>query len=109
MTKLQILNLENAISKIENDLMGRKVKLAKLRKKLPREPVANYLFHAANKKIVRLSDLFNRKSELILVHNMGKSCPFCAMWADGFNGILKHLESRTSFAIESPDIPAVAS
>ena len=36
---------------------------------------------------VRLSELFGDKRDLILIHNMGKGCPSCTMWADGFNGV----------------------
>ena len=27
------------------------------------------------------------------IHNMGKGCPYCTLWADGFNGVAKHLEA----------------
>jgi predicted dithiol-disulfide oxidoreductase (DUF899 family) len=27
------------------------------------------------------------------------------MWADGFNGVVHHLESRASFAVVSPELP----
>ena len=37
---------------------------------------------------------------------MGKSCAYCTMWADGFNGVLKHLEDRAAFVVISPDDPA---
>jgi len=36
---------------------------------------------------------------------MGRSCPYCTMWADGFNGVLDHLEDRAAFALVSPDTP----
>lgn len=53
----------------------------------------------------RLSALFGKKNDLILIHNMGKSCPYCTMWADGFNGLLPHLQNRASFVVSSPDDP----
>jgi predicted dithiol-disulfide oxidoreductase (DUF899 family) len=35
----------------------------------------------------------------------GASCRFCTLWADGFNGVLAHLESRAAFVVSSPDAP----
>ena len=36
---------------------------------------------------------------------MGKSCPYCTLWADGFNGVAGHLEDRAGFVVVSPDAP----
>ena len=55
----------------------------------------------------KLSDLFGEKDDLILIHNMGKACPNCTLWADGFNGIFHHLADRAAFVVSSPDAPAV--
>ena len=52
---------------------------------------------------VRLSDLFGDKNDLILIHNMGKGCTSCTMWADGFNGVYDHLASRAAFVVSSPN------
>ena len=54
---------------------------------------------------VRLSQLFGDKEDLIIVHNMGTSCPACTMWADGYNGIHHHVASRAAFVVSSPDTP----
>jgi len=55
----------------------------------------------------RLSDLFGEKGELIVIHNMGTSCRYCTMWADGFNGVYQHLADRAAFVVTSPDPPAL--
>jgi len=55
---------------------------------------------------VRLSELFGDKPDLIVIHNMGASCPYCTLWADGYNGIYHHLVNRAAFAVSSPDSPA---
>ncbi|MDO8379108.1 DUF899 family protein [Phenylobacterium sp.] len=52
---------------------------------------------------VRLSQLFGDKPDLILIHNMGRGCSSCTMWADGFNGVYDHLASRAAFVVSSPD------
>jgi predicted dithiol-disulfide oxidoreductase (DUF899 family) len=56
---------------------------------------------------VRLSALFGDKADLLVIHNMGTSCPYCTLWADGFNGIYQHLADRAAFVVSSPDEPAV--
>jgi peroxiredoxin len=54
---------------------------------------------------VRLSELFSPQGDLVLIHNMGARCAYCTLWADGFNGILQHLENRAGFVVSSPDPP----
>jgi len=56
---------------------------------------------------VRLSELFGDSEDLILVHNMGTGCSNCTMWADEFNGVYQHLQSRAAFVVVSPDSPGV--
>ena len=70
------------------------------------EEVGDYVFATSNGS-VRLSELFGTKADLMVIHNMGTSCPSCTMWADGFNGIHDHLVNRAAFAVSSPDAPAV--
>ncbi len=52
---------------------------------------------------VRLSELFGDRDQLILIHDMGFACPYCTMWADGFNGLLPQIDERAAFALASPD------
>jgi predicted dithiol-disulfide oxidoreductase (DUF899 family) len=54
---------------------------------------------------VRVSELFGHKDTLIVIHNMGKTCPACTMWADGYNGLRAHLENLAAFVVTSPDDP----
>ena len=67
--------------------------------------VDDYVFKDWDNKDVKLSSLFESKEDLILVHNMGKRCSHCTMWADGFNGVVDHLQDRAAFVIVSPDSP----
>jgi predicted dithiol-disulfide oxidoreductase (DUF899 family) len=68
------------------------------------EEVPDYVFANAN-GAVQLSELFADKQDLIVIHNMGASCPHCTLWADGFNGIYNHLANRAAFVVSSPDAP----
>jgi predicted dithiol-disulfide oxidoreductase (DUF899 family) len=76
-----------------------------LRRALPPEPVADYVF-ATLDGTVRLSELFAGKADLFVIHNMGRNCPYCTLWADELNGFLPHVESRAALAVASPDDPA---
>jgi predicted dithiol-disulfide oxidoreductase (DUF899 family) len=55
----------------------------------------------------RLSDLFGAHDDLLLVHNMGRTCAYCTLWADGFVGLLPHLTRRSAVALLTPDPPEV--
>jgi predicted dithiol-disulfide oxidoreductase (DUF899 family) len=80
-------------------------KMRALQQEVEPEEVADYEF-AGPAGPVLLSQLFGGKDTLFVIHNMGKSCPNCTMWADGFNGVLAHLENRAAFVVTSPDDPA---
>jgi len=56
---------------------------------------------------VRVSELFGDREDLIVIHNMGVSCAYCTLWADGYNGIHQHVVSRAAFVVTSPDRPTV--
>lgn len=56
-------------------------------------------------KAVKLSRLFGTREQLVILHNMGKACPNCALWGDEFNGMLKHLEKVAAFCVVGPDDP----
>ena len=91
------------IKKLEAQMLKDKAKLAKLRSQAKPELVSDYEFQGPSGKSVKLSSLFGKKSELILIHNMGVSCSYCTLWGDGFNGLYPHLENRAAFVLESPD------
>jgi predicted dithiol-disulfide oxidoreductase (DUF899 family) len=81
---------------------------ATMRKEVKKlEKVTDYSLTDSSNKKVKLSDLFEKRQDLILIHKMGKHCPMCTMWADGFNGVLPHLEDHAEFVVVSPDPPAI--
>ncbi len=69
------------------------------------QPVEDYRFRTLGGEVA-LSELFGDRTDLFVIHNMGTGCPNCTMWADGFNGVLQHLENRAAFVVCSPDDPA---
>jgi predicted dithiol-disulfide oxidoreductase (DUF899 family) len=94
--------LAKKIARLETKMIADQEHVAKLKRKLPPEAVKDYFLGGPEGK-VRLSSLFRGKRDLIVVHNMGRTCPYCTMWADGFNGLLPHLANRAGFAVVSPD------
>ncbi|MGH8650796.1 MAG: DUF899 family protein [Gammaproteobacteria bacterium] len=68
------------------------------------QPVDDYSF-ASSRGEVLLSKLFGGKQDLFVIHNMGSTCPYCTLWADGYNGIYHHLADRAAFVVSSPDTP----
>jgi predicted dithiol-disulfide oxidoreductase (DUF899 family) len=70
------------------------------------EEVADYEFQTANGPM-KLSQLFGAKKDLFVIHNMGRGCVYCTLWADGFNGAYDHLSDRAAFVVSSPDLPQV--
>jgi predicted dithiol-disulfide oxidoreductase (DUF899 family) len=90
------------ITALEKDVYEKLNKLGELKRAEPPEAVKNYTLKGAD-GTVELADLFSGHDDLIVVHNMGKSCPYCTLWADGFSGVAKHLASRAGFALVSPD------
>lgn len=81
-------------------------RLAKARKAYAPEPVEDHAFDTPQ-GTVHLSELFGDRDDLLVVHNMGKGCAYCTLWADGFVGLHPHILDRTAFAISSPDSPEV--
>ena len=94
------------IKALEEEILEKKKQLAELRKKQPEQEIKDYQLKTWDGGQVSLSELFGGKDEMILIHNMGKRCTYCTMWADGFNGIAHHLENRAAFVVVSPDDPA---
>lgn len=99
--------LLNEIDQLEQEILEKKKKLVQLRKSVPEQQVVNYQFVTSDKREVTLLDLFQDKDELIVIHNMGKGCSYCTMWADGFNGVYHHLIQKAAFVLSSPDEPEV--
>lgn len=97
--------LQERIEAIEADIMNKQVELARLKKQAVHGEVPDYDLRDASGQLVKLSTLFGDKSDLIVVHNMGASCSYCTLWADGFNGVVAHVQNRAAFVVVSPDTP----
>ena len=98
--------MNEEIQQLEKAIYELKTKLSEARAGAVPQPVEDYALVGAAGEI-RLSELFGDKSNLLTVHNMGRGCPYCTLWADGLNGLLKHIEERTAFVVVSPNTPEI--
>lgn len=88
-------------------VMQHNKKLAELKKSLPPIPVKNYEFKNWDGGTTSLADMFGKHKQLVLIHNMGKQCKYCTMWANGFEGIYHHFEDKAAFVLVNHDSIAV--
>ncbi len=108
MTNQNTSDIHSRIKQVQEELTAKRKELKDLRKQAPNEPVSGDIrFAGADGKTVTLEELFGDRNELIMIHNMGKSCRYCTLWADGFNGLLPHFCDRAAFVVVSPDPPDV--
>jgi predicted dithiol-disulfide oxidoreductase (DUF899 family) len=73
-------------------------RLSAARRELPWERIEDYAF-AGPQGVVRLSDLFRGRSQLIVYHLMfhpewNAACKSCSFWADNFERVIVHLNAR---------------
>ena len=97
---------QDRIEAIERQIGELSTELAALRKAHAAEPVPDYPFETSAGR-TSLLELFADKDRLLVIHNMGQGCRYCTLWADGFNGLLPHLESALSVVLVSKDPPDV--
>jgi predicted dithiol-disulfide oxidoreductase (DUF899 family) len=95
------------IEKLHQEIVDRRMKIIELLKSNPTPITKNYKFVDWQGLPIHLGDLFGDKKDLIVIHNMGKSCRYCTLWADGINGVQHHLSNKAAFVLVSPDTPEV--
>jgi predicted dithiol-disulfide oxidoreductase (DUF899 family) len=96
-------DIDRRIDALEAELGVLQGRIAELRRQRAPEPVSDYVFTGWDNRPVHLSELFDGRRDLILVHNMGVGCNYCTLWADGFIGLAPHLSNRAAFVVSSPD------
>jgi len=94
------------IAALEQQIFELTAKLNNLRAEQSGTKVPDYTFSTTSGEVTLL-DLFGEQQQLLVIHNMGQACRYCTLWADGFNGLLPHLESVLSVVLVSKDPPAV--
>jgi predicted dithiol-disulfide oxidoreductase (DUF899 family) len=97
---------DSEIEAVEKEIGELVVKLNALRRANPGAEVPNYRFGTVGGER-SLLDLFGSRDKMLVIHNMGQGCRYCTLWADGFNGLVAHLESAMSVVLVSKDPPDV--
>jgi predicted dithiol-disulfide oxidoreductase (DUF899 family) len=105
---------EEEVKKLEKEEYDLFEQISELRKKrlqvmykLSEMDVSDYTFKDHDGKEFKLSEFFGDQKYLFLIHNMGKSCSYCSMWADGFNDTFRQIQKKGAFVLISPDSPEV--
>lgn len=91
---------------LEREIGRLTAELAALRKTSAGVPVPDYTFATLTGETT-LRALFGGRDQLLVIHSMGQGCRYCTLWADGFNGLLPHLESALAVVLVSKDAPDV--
>jgi predicted dithiol-disulfide oxidoreductase (DUF899 family) len=101
--------IRDELQQAEVALRDQRERVAELRRSLPRgtaiEDAVLEEIRDGQREAVRLSELFDDDEKpLILMHFMyGKAqsapCPICTAWADGYNGIVDHLQQHATFVV----------
>src|SRR5437879_11525777 len=86
------------LARYRREIAGLRQKMHEAQASSEPEEVEDYEF-AVPGGTSRLSALFGEKETLFVVHNMGMSCAYCTLWADGFNGAYDHLRNRAAFVV----------
>ena len=97
-------NQQTRINALEAQIMALTGELQELRKANGGDEVRNYTF-ATLAGETDLRSLFGDHDTLLVIHNMGQGCRYCTLWADGFNGLVPHLESAMGLVLVSKDSP----
>ena len=106
--------LRDELLEAEIALRDQRERVAALRRELPRDtPIGDYTFTEGPRDLaagdgpvteVKLSELVAGDRPLLLMHFMfgglqATPCPMCSMWADGYDGVVRHLSARAEFAV----------
>lgn len=95
--------MPDRIQEIQIEIMKLKQKLAQeIADRVP-EPVEDWELTSLDGTSINLSALFGDKSELLVIHNMGRGCHYCSLWGDAMIGIAPHLMQRCGFVLCSND------
>jgi len=99
------MTYQHDMEQLDREIAERRERLNHLKRQQAARPADGYSFVGAN-GAVGITDLFGEKDDLIVVHNMGRRCPYCTMWGDGLNGLAAHIQNRCALVVVSPDDPA---
>lgn len=92
---------------IHKEIKEKRKQIDRLRKQVKGEKIEDYALTSFDGSAKKLSSLFGDNEQLLIIHNMGKKCVYCTLWADELNGIRKPLGDAIPFVLVSPDAPDI--
>jgi predicted dithiol-disulfide oxidoreductase (DUF899 family) len=98
--------MNDRIRELEMQIYALKQDLGTARAEAEPEAVNDYEFQTID-GAKKLSEMFGGMDDLFIVHNMGRSCQYCSLWADGLDGYFPHIAGRAALVLISPDAPEV--
>ena len=107
LTKEEQEKLNTEVGEIDKEIENLRKKRIELNARIGAMRVDNYKLNDREGNELRLYDLFGDNKYLIVIHNMGKGCDYCTMWADGMKDTYKEIEKKAKFVLVSPDKPEV--
>ncbi len=91
------------IQQLSQKIAEQKSQLTQLKSELQPKQISDYQFLNKENSTTNLSDMFGSHKFLVVIHNMGQSCKFCTMWANGFEGVYKHFDDKSGFVLINHD------
>lgn len=95
--------MQERITALQKEIFEKQKEINQLKLEQKPELVKNYTFQDKDGNAINLKELFNGTDELLLIHNMGKSCVYCTMWADVISGMHHIISNRVKIVLTTPD------
>ena len=100
---------KSQIEKLEKEIFEKKKMISEILQTLPPIKIKNYELKQLDGTHTDLKHLFKDKTEMIIIHNMGKEFSYCTLWADGLRGLTHYINDRCAFILEmDKDIKEIA-
>ncbi len=106
-TKEEQEKLYKEVGEIDKEIENLRKKRIELNARAGAMKIQNYSLKDRDGNDVKLYDLFGEDKYLIAIHNMGRGCDYCTMWADGMKDTYREIEKKAKFILVSPDMPEV--
>lgn len=95
--------MNKRIEELQKEIFEKQKEINKLKLEQAPEKINNYTFQDRKGNNINLLDIFEEKDELLIIHNMGKSCVYCTMWADVISGMHHIIADRVKIILTSPN------
>ena len=97
------MTIEEKINHLDAEIEQQYLELSELRANAPATIIKDYEFLSHDGGVVKLSELFGERNRLVIVHNMGRQCPYCTVWADGFSDSYYRFKDKFPFWVTSKE------